>query len=93
MKVQGTEPAQVSIPQQSAPLQPEKNPAAAEEKNPAVADHLRLGTFYLDRGQYEEAIAEFEAAKSLAPNEQEVLASLARAQKAIEAEKRIHRAR
>lgn len=93
VQVQGTDPEQVSIPQQSSPPQPEKKSVATEEKNPGVADHLRIGTFYLDRGQYEEALAEFEAAKALAPNEQEVLASLARAQKAIEAEKRIRRAR
>lgn len=91
VKTRETEPAQVSIPQPSSPAQPEKKPAVAEEKNPEIADHLRLGTFYLDRGQYEEAIAEFEAAKALAPDDQEVLARLARTQKAIEAEKRIRR--
>jgi hypothetical protein len=91
VKTRETEPAQVSIPQPSSPAQPEKKPAVAEEKTPEIADHLRLGTFYLDRGQYKEAIAEFEAAKALAPDDQEVLARLARTQKAIEAEKRIRR--
>lgn len=92
-QVQETAPAPVSVPQPSSSSQPAREPAAAEEKKPEIADHMRLGTFYLDRGQYEEAITEFEAAKALAPNEPEVLASLDRAQKALEAEKRIRRTR
>jgi hypothetical protein len=77
----------------STPPQEKAPPATAEARNPGVADHLRIGTFYLDRGQYKEAVAEFEAAKALAPNDQEVLTILARAQKAIEAENRIRQAR
>ncbi|MBI3795678.1 MAG: protein kinase [Deltaproteobacteria bacterium] len=80
-------PAPVSVPPQ------EKQPTPPEEKKPGVADHLRIGSFYMDRGQYEEAVAQFEAAKALAPNDQAVLTSLARAQKALEAESRIRRAR
>jgi serine/threonine-protein kinase len=92
-KVQEATPAPVSVPQPSSPPQSATKPAVTEEKKPEIVDHLRLGTFYLDRGQYKEAIAEFEAAKALAPNEPEVLASLDRAQKALEAEKRIRRTR
>jgi serine/threonine-protein kinase len=92
-KVQGTEPAQAGLPQPPSPPQPTQESVATEAEKPEIADHLRLGTFYLDRGQYEEAIAEFEAAKALAPNEPEVLTNLARAQKALEAENRIRRAR
>jgi len=92
-KVQEATPAPVNVPQPPSPPQPAKAPAATEEKKPDIADHMRLGTFYLDRGQYKEAITEFEAAKALAPNEPQVLASLDRARKALEAEKRIRRTR
>lgn len=86
-------PVPVSAPPPASAPPPEDKAAAAGEKKPGVADHLRIGTFYLDRGQYEEAVAQFEAAKALAPNDQAVLTSLARAQKALEAERRIRQAR
>jgi serine/threonine-protein kinase len=55
----------------------------------AVRDFLAVGQFYLDRGQYQQAIEEFESARKLAPSDTEVLASLERARKAAAAEEKI----
>jgi len=93
VKPEEKEPVPVSTPPQANAPPPEDKAATAGENKPGIADHLRIGSFYLDRGQYEEAVAQFEAAKALAPNDQAVLTSLARAQKALEAESRIRRAR
>ena len=58
-----------------------------------LTDHLNIGKFYLDRGEYPEAIAEFEAAKALAPGHQEIGELLDRAQQAKQAEEELLLAR
>jgi serine/threonine protein kinase len=64
---------------------------SAEGEDPPLgaADYLHVGNFYLDRGQYAEAIKEFEAAQASDPENQEVLRKLQDARSALEAESRI----
>jgi len=52
-----------------------------------VKEHLVVGRFYLDRGQYAEAIAEFEQALSLDPHNQEAREYIERANRAWNAER------
>jgi serine/threonine protein kinase len=63
--------------------------AEIEEHDPTLADHVHASTSYLDLGQYDEAIAELEAAKALDPSNEEVLTQLERARRAQEAEQKI----
>ncbi len=51
------------------PLPPQETPVEIATPSPAIdnqaiTDHLHIGRMYLDRGEYPEAIAEFEAAKA-----------------------------
>jgi eukaryotic-like serine/threonine-protein kinase len=62
-------------------------------EEPVVKEHLAVGGFYLDRGQYSEAIAEFEQALSLDPRNQEVREHLERAKRAWNAERKLGLAR
>src|SRR5262249_47307724 len=54
-----------------------------------VREHLVMGGFYLDRGQYSEAIAEFEQALSLDPRNQEAREDIKRAKRAWNAERKL----
>lgn len=71
-----------------------EEPTGEKDKSPKIEDarikdHLALGTFHLDRGEYSEALAEFEKAKSIDPENKEVLDHLERAKEAWEAEKQL----
>ena len=65
-------------------MMPEEPPVqvTADAVRQQVLDHLHIGNFYLDRGQYAEGIAELEKARALAPNDASVLAALKRAREA-----------
>jgi serine/threonine protein kinase len=72
-------------------------PAPAEKpepdtRDPATTDSLILADFFLDRGQYDEAIAELEAASKRTPRDAEVLAALEKARIAG-AVQQLHRGR
>ncbi|HJY84309.1 MAG TPA: tetratricopeptide repeat protein, partial [Candidatus Binatia bacterium] len=81
------------------PAPPSPNPSGVAKpqpkpsENPKVKEHLTIGEFYLNRGQYSEAIAEFQQALSLDPSNQEVRERIARAQSAWKAEKELGLAR
>jgi serine/threonine protein kinase len=79
------------IPPQETPVEIATPSPAAD--NQAITDHLHVGQFYLDRGEYPEAIAEFEAAKALASGHQEIQDLLDRAQQAKQAEEELLLAR
>jgi tetratricopeptide (TPR) repeat protein len=54
-----------------------------------VQQFITVGNFYFNRGQYKEAIVEFEKAKALQPQRQEILQLLQRSQSAWNAEKKL----
>jgi serine/threonine protein kinase len=54
-----------------------------------VQQLIKVGNFYFNRGQYKEAIVEFEKAKVLQPRKQEILSLLQRAQSAWDTEKKL----
>ncbi len=54
-----------------------------------VRQHITIGNFYFNRGQYKEAIAEFEGAKALQPRNQEISDLIQRVQSAWNAEKKL----
>lgn len=90
----GRSPIPVALEPLKQPMIPQK--AVAELPTPpstaetqAFTDHLHVGKMYLDRGEYTEAIAEFEAAKALAPGNTEILALIDRAQRARKAEEEL----
>jgi hypothetical protein len=54
-----------------------------------VAGAIKLGDFYLSRGEYDNAISEFQKGLSLAPNNAMLREKLDRARKAKAAESRV----
>ena len=54
-----------------------------------VQQFITVGNFYFNRGQYKEAMVEFEKAKALQPQKQEILQLLQRAQRAWDTEKKL----
>lgn len=79
----------------SAPLvqNPEDPGNVKPREESMVKEHLILGGFYLDRGQYSEAIAEFAQALSLDPRNQEARDDVERAKRAWNAERKLGLAR
>src|SRR5215510_1362981 len=81
--------------EEPTPAPPSPNPGEAVKpqpkpsENPKVKEHLTVGEFYLNRGQYSEAIAEFEQALALDPSKQEAGERIARAKSAWNAEKKL----
>jgi eukaryotic-like serine/threonine-protein kinase len=79
--------------EEPTPPTPDQNPDGANKVKPAeerkVKEHLTVGEFYLNRGQYSEAIAEFQQALALDPSNQEVRERIARAKSAWNAEKEL----
>ncbi|MBI1983749.1 MAG: tetratricopeptide repeat protein [Acidobacteria bacterium] len=67
--------------------QPPPSKPAVDSKE--VSGALTLGNFYLDRGEYEKAIAEFQKGLRLDPSNSKLQESLKRAQRAKAAEERI----
>jgi serine/threonine protein kinase len=68
------------------PPKPEK-PAVDPKKIPAA---IKLGDFFLDRGQYDDAIQEYRRGLSLDPSNQTLRARIARARRAKAAEERLN---
>ncbi len=56
-----------------------------------IQDHLKIAKFYRERGEYSDAISELKKARSVDPENKQVLAELKKTRKACNAEKRIGR--
>ncbi len=74
---------------QAAPLNREAAPQRAGADPKQISAAITLGNFYLNHGDYDKAIAEFQKGLRLDPANQTLRDSLQRAQKAKSAEERI----
>jgi tetratricopeptide (TPR) repeat protein len=83
-------PTPPELPPLSPPV-PEEKPFPSMVTRPDVTESLRLGQFFQDRGQYDEAIRELEEAKGRAPDNTDIITALKRVRSAKEAEDRLNR--
>jgi len=84
-------PAPTELPPPMPPLVPEKKQPPPMVTRPDVTESLRLGQFFQDRGQYDEAIRELEEAKGRDPDNADIITALKRVRSAKEAEDRLNR--
>jgi hypothetical protein len=80
-------PAAAARPAAPAPAAAEPTAApATDQAGTVVTDALALSEFFLDRGDYDSAIGELEAALARVPGDQRLRAALEKARKAKAAE-------
>ncbi len=73
------------------PPRPERAPLKPPVNAARVSEALTMGNFYLERGEYDHAIAEYQRGLQLDPTNQQLLEQLQRARRAKTAEQRILR--
>ncbi|MGD0695596.1 MAG: protein kinase [Terriglobia bacterium] len=88
-RTQRRPPAREQIPPPRTRKRTEENPAPKPAVDPAkIAAAINLGKFYLNRGEYDNAIAEFQQGLDLDPQNADLLNLIQRAKRAKEAESR-----
>ena len=84
-------PAPTELPPSLSLPVPEKEQSFSVVTRPDVTESLRLGQFFQDRGQYDEAIRELEEAKGRDPDNTDIITALKRVRSAKEAEAKLNR--